>query len=142
MIWDYVAHYNHGFLTICHPIELFFANLKKFANFGPGPDWTVRANFGFFWWPDGPSEQILAFSVHVCCDPNIQIEVLENLSIHNTQIFGNFHLALSPIIRGPVPLPLESGVRDDHSSAKWGDQRAIARWNRTPDYRWQGQMTV
>ena len=37
--------------------------------------------------------------MQACCDPNILGEFFENLSVHNTQIFENFHLALPPIIR-------------------------------------------
>ena len=51
--------------------------------------------------PDGQSEQILTFLVYACCNPNIFGEIFEILSVHKTEIFGNFHLASSPIIGGP-----------------------------------------
>jgi hypothetical protein len=51
--------------------------------------------------PDGQSEQILTFLVYACCNPNIFGKNFEILSVHKTEIFGNFHLASSPIIGGP-----------------------------------------
>jgi hypothetical protein len=55
--------------------------------------------------PDGQSEQILTFLVYACCNLNIFGEIFEILSVHKTEIFGNFHLASSPIIGGPVRPP-------------------------------------
>ena len=52
--------------------------------------------------PDGQFEQILTFLVYACCNPNIFGEIFEILSVHKTEIFGNFHLASSPIIGGPA----------------------------------------
>jgi hypothetical protein len=54
--------------------------------------------------PDGPSKKILVFSTHACSILNIFGEIFEILSVHKTQIFGNFHLALPPIIRGPFQI--------------------------------------
>jgi hypothetical protein len=52
--------------------------------------------------PDAQSEQILTCWVNACCNPNIFGEIFENLSVHKAQIFGKFHLALPPIVRGPI----------------------------------------
>ena len=49
----------------------------------------------------GQSEQILTLGAHACCNPNIFGEIFEILSVHKSQIFGNFHQALPPIFRGP-----------------------------------------
>jgi hypothetical protein len=51
---------------------------------------------------DGQSKQISTFLVYACCNLNIFGKIFEILSIHKTEIFGNFHLASSPIIRGPL----------------------------------------
>ena len=73
--------------------------------------WGQSEQIWIFLRPDGPSEQSLAFSVHACCDPNIFGEIFEILSVHNAQIFGNFHLASPPIIGGPVlPHPVATRV--------------------------------
>ena len=66
------------------------------------PEWPVQTKFGFFWWPDGQSKQILTFGTHACCNPNIFWEIFEISSVHKSQIFENFHLALPPIFRGPT----------------------------------------
>ena len=65
------------------------------------PDWPVWTNLGFLR-PDVQSEQILTFWVNACCNPNIFGEIFENLSVYKAQFFGNFHLALPPIVRGPA----------------------------------------
>ena len=51
--------------------------------------------------PDGQSEQILTFLANAYYNPNILGENFEILSVHLRQVFGNFHLALPPIFRGP-----------------------------------------
>ena len=51
--------------------------------------------------PDGQSEQKLTIWANACCNPNILGEIFEFLSVHISQIFRNFHLALPPIFRGP-----------------------------------------
>jgi len=95
-LWDYVASTN--WLSESK-FTIFEANLNKIAVF-----WGLISQseqISIFWRPDGPSEQNLTVSVQACCDPNILGEIFEILSVHNTQIFENFHLALPPIIRGP-----------------------------------------
>src|SRR6266481_1751828 len=77
--------------------------------------WPVRTKIGCFrglmalseqiWVflrPDGQSEQILTLEAHACCSLNIFGEIFEILSVHKSQIFGNFHQALLPIFRGPA----------------------------------------
>src|SRR6267154_1294553 len=44
----------------------------------------------------------LTFLADACCNPNIWDENFEILSIHISWTFGNFHLASSPIFRGPM----------------------------------------
>ena len=63
--------------------------------------WGQLEQIWHFGGPDGQSEQILVFLMYACSNLNIFGEILEILSIHKTQIFRNFHLALPPIIRGP-----------------------------------------
>ena len=96
LIWDYVAlqiGHLRANLPFLRPIRTklpFFRGLI-----------SQSEQISIFWRPDGPSKQNLTSSVQACCDPNILGEIFEILSIHNTQIFENFHLALPPIIRGP-----------------------------------------
>jgi hypothetical protein len=68
--------------------------------------------------PDGQSEQILTFSVYACCNPNIFGEIFEILSVHKTEIFGNFHLASSPIIGGPDDVGTGTGTSNEQAKTK------------------------
>jgi hypothetical protein len=40
--------------------------------------------------------------MHACSNLNIFGEIFDILSVHKTQIFKNFHLALPTIIGGPL----------------------------------------
>ena len=62
------------------------------------------AQFWQFLRPDRQSELILTFLVYACCNLNIFGEIFEILPVNKTEIFRNFHLASSPIFRGPGPL--------------------------------------
>jgi hypothetical protein len=64
----------------------------------------------------------LTFSVHTCSNPNIFGEFFENLSVHKTGIFRNFHLASSPIIGGPGALAMRwLMVINNHLSMHYPD---------------------
>ena len=68
----------------------------------------------------------MTFLVHASCNPNIFGENFKIVSIHKSQIFGNFHQALSPIIGGPAisaqlltdPEQIVTGSRDNVCSAR------------------------
>ena len=97
--------------------------------------------------PDGQSEQKLTIWANACCNPNILGEIFEFLSVHISQIFRNFHLALPAIFRGPVwggagEQGYESGLKIIwiQLACTWNTQNA-KRTNETNEHKMQNGQT-